>query len=566
MKRVLAAAILGFAVVVHPTPAMASDTTLFALLEDELEYAMENLESPDGAKPYYLAFTITDNHIISMSGRLGALINNDDRRARVLEVEVRVGDYKLDNTHNIRGGGRHGGSDPYANRSNITQISLDDDPDAIRQAIWLVTDKAFKEALKKYQRVQTNLKTKVEESDKSGDFSREKPAQATEPTVLLSIDRDHWSELVRDVSAVATEYPLVYRSRVGFYANTVIRHMVTSEGTRLKTASKMLRVSLWGFTRADDGMVLQQSFTFASTNEGNLPERNDVAEEFRNVLEQVVALREAPLIEPYTGPAILLNRASAVFFHEIFGHRVEGHRQKDVDEGQTFTKKINEPVLPEFLTLRDDPTKARWGDTDLWGHYRFDDQGVPSSNVVLVEDGVLKSFLLSRSPVQGFPNSNGHGRRQLGRKVVARQANLIVDSKKTVRFERLRELLIEECRKQDKPYGLLFEDISGGFTATQRNVPQSFKVLPIIVYRVYVDGRPDELVRGVDIVGTPLTSFSSVIWTGDDPGVFNGMCGAESGSVLVSAVSPSILVSDIEIEKRRSAQGRPPILDPPAGR
>ncbi len=277
----------------------------------------------------------------------------------------------------------------------------------------------------------------------------------------------------------------------------------------------------------------------------------------------MLALRDAPLVEPYIGPAILRNRASGVFFHEIFGHRIEGHRQKDVDEGQTFTKKIGQEVLPTFLTVHDDPTQAVFGEEDLRGFYRYDDEGIPAQDVRLVENGILKTFLLSRSPVEGFPMSNGHGRRQPGRKVVSRQGNLIVESTRQVSFDRLREMLIEECKTQNKEYGFLFEDISGGFTGTGRRGPQSFKVLPIVVYRVYVDGRNDELVRGVDIVGTPLSSFSKIIATGDDPAVFNGTCGAESGWVPVSAISPSILVSQIEIEKRTRSQDKLPILSPP---
>src|SRR6185436_18731805 len=169
----------------------------------------------------------------------------------------------------------------------------------------------------------------------------------------------------------------------------------------------------------------------------------------------------------------------------------------------------------------------------------------------------------SRSPVTGFDKSNGHGRREPGRQVVSRQANLMVQSTNAVPFVKLREMLVGECKKQGKPYGYLFDDITGGFTTTVRAGPQAFKVLPVVVYRVHADGRKDELVRGVDIVGTPLSCFSKIIATGDDPAVFNGSCGAESGWVPVSAVSPSILVGEIEIEKRARSQERPPILPPP---
>lgn len=538
------------------------DHMLIGLLSDELNYSMQNLAMPDGTKPYYLSYSVTAEKTISISAGLGALMGSNEGYERQLDVDVRVGDYKLDNTHKIRGGFGFG-FDPSDFFGGATAISLDDDEEAIKHAIWLATDRAFKSAAKKYQRVVTNLKTKVEEEDKSDDFSRELPSVYGEAEAKLDLDREAWGDRLRKVSKLALDYPLIYNSSVRLTASAQNRYMVSSEGTRLQTGRKLLRVVVSASTKAEDGMNLSQSFLFNTSREAGLPGEAELTEEFKKVIEKVLALREAPLVEPYTGPAILLNRASGVFFHEIFGHRIEGHRQKDVEEGQTFTKKIGKEVLPDFLSVHDNPTLASFRGEDLRGHYKYDDEGVPSSDVVLVEDGVLQTFLLSRSPVEKFPKSNGHGRRQPGRKIVSRQGNLIVESTRTVSFEKLREMLMEECKKQGKDHGYLFEDISGGFTGTRRRGPQTFKVLPVVVYRIFADGRPDELVRGVDIVGTPLSSFTKIIYTADDPAVFNGTCGAESGWVPVSAISPSILVSQIEIEKRRREQERPPILEPP---
>ncbi|HOX23929.1 MAG TPA: metallopeptidase TldD-related protein, partial [Elusimicrobiales bacterium] len=181
----------------------------------------------------------------------------------------------------------------------------------------------------------------------------------------------------------------------------------------------------------------------------------------------------------------------------------------------------------------------------------------------LVKDGKLKGFLMSRSPIQGFGRSNGHGRRMPGRAVVARQGNLVIEASESVSYDKLRQMLIAECKKQRKPYGLVFDDISGGFTMTDRSGPQSFKVLPLMVYRVYADGRPDELVRGVDIVGTPLASFTKITAAANDEAVFNGTCGAESGWVPVSAISPSLLISEMEVEKTRKTHEKPPLLPSP---
>ncbi|MEE8425633.1 MAG: metallopeptidase TldD-related protein, partial [Elusimicrobiota bacterium] len=186
-----------------------------------------------------------------------------------------------------------------------------------------------------------------------------------------------------------------------------------------------------------------------------------------------------------------------------------------------------------------------------------------AQRVSLVENGILKGFLLSRSPIKGFPKSNGHGRRSAGQGVVARMGNILVESSISVPYSKLREMLIQEIQKQKKPYGLIFEDISGGFTTTSRSGPQSFKVIPLLVWRVYPDGRPDEAVRGVDIVGTPQASFQKIIAAADDTGIFNGTCGAESGWVPVSAAAPSILISEVEVEKKFKNSEKPPVLPPP---
>jgi TldD protein len=274
-------------------------------------------------------------------------------------------------------------------------------------------------------------------------------------------------------------------------------------------------------------------------------------------------LRAAPVAEPFVGPAILSGRASGVFFHEILGHRIEGHRQKDEAEGQTFAKKLGEPILPPFLSVVFDPTLKKLDAAELNGWYDYDDEGVKARRVAVVEQGILKSFLMTRSPVAAVARSNGHARRQPGLEVVARQSNLLVESSRRVPDEELRRLLVAEVRKQNKPYGLYFHDIQGGFTTTGRAGLQAFKVIPLVVYRVYADGRPDELIRGVDVVGTPLSAFAKILATSDHTEVFNGYCGAESGSVPVSAISPAILVSEMEIEKQRKAQDRPPLLPPP---
>ena len=338
---------------------------------------------------------------------------------------------------------------------------------------------------------------------------------------------------------------------------------ISSEGSKVQSPNQVARLVIVARTRAADGMDLFRDETFEADATGNLPPQAEVLAKTEALAKNLDALRTAPITEPFNGPAILSGRAAAVFFHEVLGHRLEGQRQRGDDEGQTFTKLMGKPILPSFLSVADDPTLATFDGHPLSGHYLFDDEGEPARKVNLIDDGVLKTFLMSRLPVAGFSSTNGHGRAETGKMPTGRQGNLIVTSDKTVSDAQLREMLKAEAKKQGKAYGLYFEDISSGFAVTTRRSPQAFQVIPLVVYRVYVDGRPDELVRGVSIVGTPQAALNRIIATDDHPDIFNGICGAESGAVPVSAVAPAMLVSEIETQRQAQGTSRPPIVDPP---
>ena len=340
-------------------------------------------------------------------------------------------------------------------------------------------------------------------------------------------------------------------------------YFASSEGSRVVTPHMQARIVAIAVTRADDGMDLFREQTFEAETVDGLPAQAELEAAMRELGKSLEALRKAPVTEPFDGPAILSGRAAAVFFHEVLGHRLEGQRQRGDEEGQTFTKDVGKPVLPSFLSVADDPTLTKFGNTWLSGSYEYDDEGEKAQRVELIDDGVLKTFLMSRLPIASFSSSNGHGRAETGHVPTGRQGNLIVTSTKSVPETELRKELIEEAKKQGKPYGLYFEDISSGFAVTTRSSPQAFQVIPLVVWRVYVDGRPDELVRGVSIVGTPLAALKRIVATGDKSEVFNGECGAESGTVPVSAVAPAMLVSEMETQRQPQGTARPPILPIP---
>jgi len=530
---------------------------LLSAMKAELDRSMKTLGAQDPAA-YYIGYTLTDTQRATVSGSNGALLQSDEARNRWLEVSVRTGSYGLDNTHKVDG------RQPPTGGPG-TNAPLDDDPDVLRRTIWLETDKQYRAAAEALIKIKTGKEVKVQtEEGRAPDFSREKPQVYTGPWVSFSLDRKPWEQKVRDYTAYFRKSTAVINSIVTFTAVAQNAIQLNSEGTQLQFGQIRYRLEIFIQGKASDGMDINRYYNFDWVNSSEAPDDKAVYAAEDQVRKEMEGLVASPLNDPTVGPALLTGRAAAVFFHEVFGHRAEGHRQKDVNEGQTFAKKVNEPILPEFLSIIDDATKKKLGKQDLLGYYQYDDEGVIAQRVVLVDHGVLKNFEMSRSPLADFPHSNGHGRRQIGAAPVSRQGNLIVESSKTVTYARLRAKLVELIKEQNKPYGLLIDDIAGGFTFTGRGQPQAFQVEPLVVYKVFPDGRPDELVRGVDIVGTPLAALTKIVATGDTPEVFNGYCGAESGYVPVSAASPAILTSELEVQKKQSSTDRPPILPPPA--
>jgi predicted Zn-dependent protease len=539
--------------------AATAQSTLVDAMSQELARNFQALKDKADPPPYFLSYEITQEDVYNVSGTLGAIDSTGGGKSRTLDVSVRVGSPKLDNYHRVRGAG--GGAAQFTSGA---QITYEDNANSIKHRLWEETDRAYRAAAERLIRIQTNTQVRVAEQDASADFSSAEPAVSLAAPVKLKFDVEEWTGRIRKLSERFRNYPSVLTSRVTVSGQAETRYFVNTEGTRLEFGRGYARVFISASAKAADGADVANFESFEAEDSGGLPDDKTVLAAIDRVAKDVTALLRAPEAEPFVGPAILSGRAAGVFFHEIFGHRVEGFRQKDEDEGQTFTKSVGTQVLPNFLSVIFDPTRHSAAGEDLYGWYDYDDEGVKARPTIAVENGVLKTFLMSRSAVAGFGESNGHGRRQPGYEVVSRQSNLIVESTKAVSDARLREMLIEEIKRQNKPYGLYFRDITNGFTTTSRAGLQAFSVVPVIVYRVYADGRPDELVRGADIVGTPLASFAKILATGDKPEVFNGYCGAESGSVPVSAVSPAILVSEIEIEKKAKANDRPPLLPEPA--
>jgi predicted Zn-dependent protease len=447
---------------------------------------------------------------------------------------------------------------------NQVSLPLTNEERPIRLALWRATDRSFKQASEALTRVKTNVAAKVKEQDPAPDFSREDAQTFTGEPASFALDTGAWEARLRRVSAPFGDDPLVFRSEVSLSVESDNRYYVNSEGSRVATGDLSCRLFIEAVTKADDGMELPLYASYFATSPEGLPDEKRLVEDVKKMMELLARLRKAPLVDPYSGPAILSGRAAGVFFHEIFGHRIEANRQRNADDGQTFASRIGQPVLPPFLSVIFDPTQQKSGDVELMGHYLYDDQGIKARRVTVVDRGILRTFLVDRAPLREFTRSNGHGRAQPGFLPVSRQSNLIVESSRRVPDDKLLDMLRDEARKQGKPFGLLFDNIEGGFTNTGRGSANAFNVLPNVVYRVYTDrSREPELVRGVNLIGTPLAAFAKIVATGENADIFNGVCGAESGGVPVSASSPPLLVSEVEVQKKMQSLETMPILPAP---
>jgi predicted Zn-dependent protease len=549
--------------IVGTFPCFSQDP-VFNTVKTELERNFSVLNK-EPVPVYYIYVRLDEIQSLTALGRLGrlqspAILNSP---SRILSSCMRVGNYVSDNSHEIR-------ESDYGSyrdlRVEAQYIPYEENPQVLKTAIWLQLDELYKNDIQIYEQIKANVAVKVEQEDKSNDFSQEEVKNYHEAPISwasLNINPQLLEEKVRKFSAVFKDNKDILDG-IAYYSASVSRKIfVDTEGREISENAVSLQLVLSAEALADDGMYLPLQKTWMAFSLDELPSDEEVLKAAREISETLSALKKAPVVESFTGPAILSPEASGVFFHEIFGHRVEGTRLKQENDAQTFKKKIGEQVLPKHLSVTFDPTIKYYQNSPLVGNYAFDDEGIPAQKVEVVKKGTLRNFLMSRTPIEGFALSNGHGRGQIGIDPVARQSNMIVESTQRLSDEELIKKLRKEAKSQKKEYAYYFKEVSGGYTTTSRYSPNAFNVTPLIVYKIYVDGRPNELVRGVDLVGTPLAMFSQIEACGENYKIFNGVCGAESGSVPVSCIAPALLVKQIETQKRAKSQSQPPLLPMP---
>jgi len=528
-------------------------------MKAELDRSME-MRFRDYEPPYFIAYGLNDVNTTTIAAKFGSVFMDDESRARSAYVEVRVGSYDFDNYANIEGE-----SFRLADYSPARNAPLDDNVEAVRGAFWLLTDDVYKKAVSDYLTKRGSSVYDTDAKTAVPSFSKEAPVKFRGEFRSKDLDTEQWKKVLAQISASLAKDDVILDSQVDLTVSHHTRYFVNSEGTDIIEEHLLYSLQLAAFARAEDGMLLDTGRSFYARASSQLPNLQILEREAKAMVEELRALRNAPVLDPYTGPAILAPEASGVLFHEVIGHRLEGERQRNEDEGRTFKGRVGQVVLPTFLSVKDDPTLTHHKTIELNGFYKFDQEGVPAQPVILIEKGVLKGFLKSRTPIEGSLQSNGHGRAQGVAKPIARMSNLIVEAapEGVVPYDTLKQMLIDEVKRQNKPFGLIIRDITGGSTNTSGWGYQAFKGSPRLLYKVDPNTGEETLVRGVELVGTPLTSINKIVAASDTSDVFNGYCGAESGYVPVSTVAPALLTTELELQRKQQSNQRSPILPPP---
>ncbi|MCL1822053.1 MAG: metallopeptidase TldD-related protein, partial [Prolixibacteraceae bacterium] len=426
--------------------------------QDELVEILKNeinrnfaVMSEQPVPAYYISYRVYDIQGYAIQSSFGDISNiNPNNRNRIFDVVTRVGNHQLDNTRELSG--NMGGGITFLGGMS-SNLPLDNNAEAIQMALWQKTDQQYKNAVKRYENVKANTAIMVAAEDKSDDFTVEKPERYYEKPVAFETvlpDMEMWENKIKSYSKVFAENKTILHGTASFEIELTRKYFVNTEGSEIVENRVAYRISISAGVIADDGMNLPLFKSWFAHDIKDLPSDAQVIAAAKEISDLLVALREAPVAESFSGPALMTAEAAGVFFHEIFGHRIEGARLKKEFDAQTFKKKVGEMVLPTDISVIFDPQLKKYKGIPLNGDYKFDDEGVRGQRVEVVKDGILRQFLMSRTPIDGFPNSNGHGRAAIQLNTVTRQSNMIIESTSPKTQKQLRDMLIDEAKKTGK--------------------------------------------------------------------------------------------------------------------
>jgi TldD protein len=595
---ILFAAPSGRAAAQDAQDAKDNDQTLRAM-RDEMARAKTRLEikipgTDEPVRPYYVEYRLLDLDFREISGEFGALVNSNHARNRFMDVEARVGNYKLDSSNFIAEDGFRGFI------GSTGSVGIDRDYDSLRQDLWIATDQAFKEAVETYSRKQAYLSSLARQSD-INDFSKAEPLHQVEPLVMADWTNRNWDQEARESSAALRAFPKIYEGRVTYYLVFATEYLVTSEGTEIRTNRSFAAVESGMNTLADDGTPINHFFSTYAVRPADLPTPDAIRKNLNVTASELMALRAAPTAQDYTGPVLFEARAAAPLLAQILGPAVNGARPpvsftpvmeqllSGLGGKSDWLTRIGARVLPASVTVVDDPSAKEFQGTPLLGAYAVDDEGVRAQKITLVENGTLKNELMSRRPGPDFDQSNGHGRSAFLSDAKPTMSNLFFTSKETVSPADLKKKFLDQCRDQKLAYclivrqmdnptiSLLHQDDFQALLASYGGGAGTGDRLPLVIYRVYPEDGREEVIRGARIIGLNSRAIRNISGIGNDSYVYNymqsqvngfagtalGAFGSAQNGLPASIVAPSLLFEEVEVRGARGEPKRLPLIPAP---
>ena len=585
MKRALAGALAGGLLAAGLGGLFAQDADpVLRAMKDELERSRQlRIVSLDA--PYFIEYRVEDVNDFSATATLGALVSSNQTLLRVPTVKVRVGDYIFDNTNHLY-------SDAYTgSRYDPDQLPMENNYGAFRQVLWLATDRAYKTAEESIARKRSSLKN-MNVTEQLPDFSKAAPVQAIQPIAKRSVvNENFWKDRTVRLSGIFGGYAQVLSSGVELQTSVASNYVLNSEGTALRVPEDLAYVRVRAYGLAPDGTAVRDAAVFQGFEATDLPVEAELRRGVTEVAENVVALEQAPAGDNYDGPVLFEARAAAQLFGQLLGDNLKITRKPIADPGRTaphvqseLENRLGSRILPEWMDVVDDPTQADWRGHALMGHYQYDMEGVAPKPLALVEKGVLKAFLLTRTPVvKGFDVSNGRARMpgSFGSHAPG-FGNMFIRASETTPAADMKKKLIELCQQRNKPYGMLVRKIDFPSSASldefrrlataaaQSGGNTRLVAEPLLLYRVYPDGR-EELVRSVRFRGLSTRSLKDIIAASDENYVFDfidsnaplALMGAGSFVTTASVIAPALLFDELEFETVHEDVPKPPIVPAP---
>lgn len=560
-----------------------NDEFIVKAMNDEMQRT-KTLRLPGLDAPYYAEYTIEDADMMAISATLGGLLAESHSPLRVQSVKVRVGDYNFDNTNYIYSG-LFGGA-----RYDTQQLPLETNYLGLRHILWLATDREFKTAEEGIARKKSALKN-VSLPDSLPDFSKAEAARALLPAPRKSVDEAAWKKRTVDLSAIFASYPAIQSSSVDFESVQSIEYFVNSGGAEIREPDSIAYFRIRGYAQASDGMAVRDTEVVEGSDVNGLPSEAGLRRSVTQVAETVTALARAPQGYAYDGPVLFEGRAAAQLFGQLLGDNLKLSRRPVGEPGRPLPflpseleARLGSRILPEWMDVADDPTQAEYAGQKLLGHYQYDMEGVSPKPLTLVEHGVLKDFLRTRTPVlKGLERSNGHARLPGPYGADAPGiGNLFVRASQTMPATDLKKKLIELCKQRNKPYGIIVRKLDWPSSASIEELRRELSgmamsgggsrpvSLPLLVYRVDTDGK-EELVRGVRFRGLSTRSFKDIIAASDQPYIYNYMdstapfalMGAGGFVTNSTIIAPSVLFEEVELEQILDEMPKLPIVPPP---